>query len=462
MPENKRESLNLSCQHRLASGAISLCQKILLNWMPALAIALALAACDNTEKKPKIAAGERFDVVLSAIEITADSTVADDLIEIPDQADLTNWVGRNEAMLTPHIGLTGLSKHKTVKVGDGYRFTRNEIPSPIVIDNIIIAVDAAGFVSAHDTNAISSALWTNNLADTARVSDILGGGLAVADGVVFATAGFGELRAIELKTGKTLWSTRIGAPVHGAPAIAAEAKRIIVLTADNQTLAYDIATGEPRWEHRGIRESAGYFSTTAPVVSEGIVVTAYSSGEVFALRAETGNVLWSDTIASALRTKASAVFNGIDSDPIVQDGVVVVTNSTGAMQASALLNGRPLWQQKIGSHNTPWSAGNAVFALSSTHDLVAILKRDGKVRWAKSLTVKDKNKKDITPPLYGPILAGNAIVVVSGDGQLRTFRPQDGAELGRYDIADDVASAPIIAGGALYLITKDARLHKYY
>ena len=432
-----------------------------ISYLWVLGTLLALSACD-TNKKPKLATGERFDVVLSAIEITPDSTVADDLIEIPDQADLTNWISRNDAMLTPHIGLTGLSNHESTRVGDGNHFSRDEIPSPIVIDNTVIAIDAGGIITAHNANAIGTILWTNNLADTARISEVLGGGLAVADSVVFATAGFGEVRAIDLKTGKTLWSTHVGAPVRGAPAIAADAKRVIVLTADNQTLAYDIATGEPRWEHRGIRESAGYFSTTAPVVSEGIVITAYSSGEVFALRAETGNVLWSDTIASALRTQASAVFNGIDSDPIVQDGVVVVTNSTGAMQASALLNGRPLWQQKIGSHSTPWSAGNAVFALSSTHDLVALLKRDGKVRWAKPLGLKDKNKKDITPPLYGPILAGNAIVVISGDGKLRTFRPQDGAELGNYDIVDDVASAPVIAGGALYLMTKDARLHKYY
>ncbi|MGL1278549.1 outer membrane protein assembly factor BamB family protein, partial [Vibrio parahaemolyticus] len=79
--------------------------------------------------------------------------------------------------------------------------------------------------------------------------------------------------------------------------------------------------------------AAGYYSTTAPVISDGIVVAAYSSGEVFALRAETGSVLWSDTLGSNDRTRADAVFNGIDADPIVQDGVVVVTSASGAMQA---------------------------------------------------------------------------------------------------------------------------------
>lgn len=424
-------------------------------------LGMLLTACDNA-KAPKLAAGDRIDVVLAPSTIKPDAAVANQPVEIPDQSDLPNWLSRNDAMLTPHIGLTGVTRHDSATIGDGTDFTRNDIPAPIVVDNTLVAMDAAGVVSAHDLAHIDKPLWRNSLAQTEHVDEVLGGGLAVSNGVLFATAGFGKLAAIDLKTGATLWSIAVGAPVRGAPAVAAAEKRVIVVTADNQTLAYDSATGKPRWEHRGIRESAGYFSTTSPVISEGIVVTAYFSGEVFALRAETGNVLWTDTIASPLKTSASAIFNGIDADPIVQDGVVVVTNSTGAMQASALLNGRPLWQQKIGSHSTPWSAGNVLFALSSTNDLVAVFKRDGSVRWATSLAKKDGKNKDITPPLYGPILAGNAVLVISGDGELLTFRPQDGAALGRYPIRSQAASPPIIAGGALYLITKDARLHKYY
>ena len=100
-------------------------------------------------------------------------------------------------------------------------------------------------------------------------------------------------------------------------------------------------------------------------------------------------------------TKASAVFSGIDADPIVQSGVAVVTNATGEMQASALLNGRPLWQAKIGAHNMPWSAGNALFVLSSGHQLAALFKRNGAVRWATNLATYDTRNpnKDTTPAL---------------------------------------------------------------
>ena len=192
------------------------------------------------------------------------------------------------------------------------------------------------------------------------------------------------------------------------------------------------------------------------------MVTAYPSGEVFALRAESGSVLWSDTLASVSRTSAAAVFSGIDADPIVQDGVVVVTSAGGTIQASALLNGRPLWGQKVGGHQTPWSAGNAVFMLTADHTLVALLKRDGLVRWATPLSLKSTYGKDVTPSLFGPVLAGNALLMVRGDGQLLRFSPQDGKALETLEIDDGMITPPVLAGGAVYLIDKDARLHKYY
>lgn len=430
--------------------------------------AVLLSACEipswieGGPKKIKRAKGERVDVILAQPQLKPDAEVESESIEIPDQAAQGDWISRNDAMATPHIGLTGITREDSARIGEGNDFSRSEVPAPIVVDGTVLAMDASGYVSAHDVKEIGTVRWVSDAAVAEDIDDVLGGGLAVAEGVVYVSTGYGNLAAIELKTGKPVWKISVGAPVRGAPAVAATEKRVIVLTADNQSLAFDTATGEPRWEHRGIRETAGYFSTTSPVVSEGIVIAAYSSGEVFAIRAETGSVLWSDTLTSGIRTSASAVFSGIDADPIVQDGVVVVTSASGQMQASALLNGRPLWQQRIGAHMTPWPAGNAVFVLSDTHDVAALFKRNGKIRWSASLKQKDEIGRDITPPLFGPILAGNAVMVVSAAGELLTFRPQDGRRLGSYELDADPASAPVIADGALFLISRDATLHKYY
>ena len=428
---------------------------------------LALTSCEvpswiSKHHEVKRTPGERIDVVFSASHITPDSAVADVPITIPDQANLPEWESLNQAMDAHHIGLTGITHEETSSIGDGNRFNGDSAPAPVVAGGLVFAMDASGIVSAHDESKIDNVNWTNHDGLDVDAPEVLGGGITADNGVVYAATGIGNLRAIDAKTGALKWKVGVGAPVRGTPAVGSGI--VAVLTADNQTLAFDIATGTPKWSHRGIREVASYFSHTTPVIREDTVISAYSSGEVFALRADTGSVLWSDTLGSTIKTRAAAVFSGIDADPIVQEGVVVVVSASGEMQASALTNGRPLWQQRIGGHMTPWSAGNALFILSDTHDLAAILKRDGSVRWATSLSTADKRDatKDTTPPLFGPILAGNALLVLGGDGVLSTFKPQDGTAISTYELAEGAVTAPIVVNGALYYITRDAVLHRYH
>lgn len=434
-----------------------------------LAFCLSLSACSyipdwltGAEVPIKRAAGERMDVIPAKAGLTADALVADIAVEIPEQANIDAWRSMNEAMRVGHAGLTGVSREQSATIGDGNAYSRNVVSTPVVADGRVFAMDAAGVISAHDERDISEILWRNDAQVSDEVPDALGGGLALAEGTLYATLGTGILRAIDATSGQLKWAIKVGAPVHGAPAVSNGIA--VVLTADNQTLAFDAATGQPKWEQRGIREAAGYFAITSPVIAEDIVVSVYSSGEVFALRLDTGTVLWSDTLTSPVRTKAAAVFGGIDANPIVQEGVVVATSTTGIMQASALLNGRPLWQTGIAAHSTPWSAGNALFVLSDSNDIAAVFKRDGSIRWATSLSAKEKDAsgRDKTPPLYGPILSGNTVLVVDGKGNLTSFNPGTGERISSFELTSGIVTAPIITNGAMYVVTKAGKLFKYY
>lgn len=444
-------------------------------WRPVVGVAgiglsmLLLAGCSDVPRwlgggptEIKRAPGERMDVLPNSGALQADPAVADVTVVMPEQTNLEAWTDGNSAMRAGHIGLSGLANTRAATIGSGFDFSRQIVSPPVVSDGRVFAMDAAGVISAHNESAIDEILWTDEGAQSKRLRDVLGGGLAYAQGVLYATRGDGVLQALDAVTGQLKWRIAVGAPVRGAPAVAEGL--VVVLTADNQTLAYEAVSGQPRWEHRGIRETAGYFSVTSPVVSEGIVVAAYSSGELFALRLETGSVLWSDTLAGGQRTRASAALGGIDANPVVQEGVVVATSASGQMQASALINGRPLWQVPVGSHMTPWSAGNALFVVSDTHDIAAILKPSGAVRWASSLARRDPRdaSKDKTPPLYGPILSGNTLLVVDGEGTLTSFKPTTGERISSYSLESGIVSAPVIANGAMYVVTRDARLVKYW
>jgi outer membrane protein assembly factor BamB len=427
----------------------------------------ALSACDTPRlpgwmggAPPKIKRlpGERYDVLATETALKPDERAEEIPVDIPEQQANENWTSINQAMTVAHPGITGVEDSSSATIGEGYDFEQGQAPSPIVAEGYVYAMDAVGNVSAHRAKDIDEVDWVSTEGAAEDEPEVLGGGLAYESGHVYVTTGYGELFALDAKNGKTKWRTTVGAPVRGAPAVGEGF--VIVLTADNQTLAFNAENGSPLWEHRGIRETAGFFSKTSPIMSEGVIISAYSSGEIVALRLNSGSVIWADSISSPIKTHAAAAFSGIDADPLVQDGVVYVVSAGGVMMANALLNGRPLWAQRIAAHQTPWAAGNALFVLTDQHEVAALFKRDGAVRWVNSLKQTDRGR-DITPKLFGPLLAGNAIVVVDNDGSFIAFSPRTGKKLRVLDIPDGVSTSPIVADGILYLVTDDATLHAF-
>ncbi|MFN8972403.1 MAG: PQQ-binding-like beta-propeller repeat protein [Alphaproteobacteria bacterium] len=403
--------------------------------------------------------GERYSVLAGETKLEADEGAKRLPVDLPEAATNAIWLSANQAMdsAPPSLPET-LERSDSATIGEGNDFTRGDAPAPIVAAGHVFAMDGVGFVSAHAQDDIDNRVWLSDAATESDEQDLLGGGLAYDAGSLYVATGYGRLVALDAKTGAKRWRTNVGAPVRGAPVAAGG--MVVVLTADNQTLAFTAETGAPVWGHRGIRELAGFFSNTAPVVKDDLVIAAYSSGQIVALRLGTGDVIWSDSVGSPAKTSAASAFSGIDANPLVQDGVVYVVSAGGVMMANALINGRPLWGQRIAAHETPWAAGNVLFLLSSDHELAAVFKRDGMVRWAQSLKQMDRTR-DVTPTLYGPVLAGGRLLVASAAGDLLQFSATEGTPLATIDIRSGAASAPVIAGGRLYLVTSDATLHTY-
>jgi outer membrane protein assembly factor BamB len=425
---------------------------------------LLLAGCDSiseigAEEKPEKLEGTRYEVLVGVGQLTANEDVQDFPIDIPSPQKNSHWLNHQDGSEGGNLARKAHAKEFSATIGDGYNFDQGLAASPVVAAGKVFAIDGAGFISAHRVEDVSNTLWVNEDVSEKDTPNMLGGGLTVAGDTLYVGTGYGRIAAINTANGKTKWNVRLGAPVRGAPAASGET--VLVITADNQTIALRAADGQPRWEHRGIRENAGFFSTTSPVIAEGLAIIAYSSGEVFALRLETGNPVWGDNVQGTNRTNASAAFAGVNADPVVQDGVVYIVSAAGGMTANALLNGRPLWQQEVAAHATPWAAGNTLYVLTAQHQLAALLKRDGSVRWVQSLGVRDEDNRDITPKLFAPILADGQVMVLDNAGALHRFRADTGKKLGALEVGEDAASSPVIARETLFFVRQNATLQAY-
>lgn len=431
-----------------------------------MAALLGLSACKYLPQefggpaKPKAKLkGERYDVIVGSDALAVNPDTEGRPVDLPSPAKNPVWTNRAAISSFPNLEVDGFEHHASASVGNGDEFEQSLAPSPIVTEKFVIAMDGSGTISAHDRRDISNVSWTNEEGVEGDETEILGGGLTIEGDTIYATTGYGNLLAIEHATGKTIWKAKVGAPVRGAPD--SLDPYVIVLTADNQTIAFDNKTGTPIWNHRGIKENSGYFSMTSPVIAEGLVFVAYSSGELFALRLETGRPVWADTVSSVSRTSALSGFSGINADPMAQDGVVYTVGAAGGMIASAVLNGRPLWQQDIASIVTPWGAGNMMFALTVRHELAGMFKRDGEIAFRIDLAENDNLGRDITPKLFAPIVLNGDVCVLGETGLMRCYDPATAKKTRTVELEDEIAAPPVVAAGQIYLITTDGTLHQY-
>lgn len=436
-----------------------------------LAALVCATACDSlpswaggTEKKVVAKdKDKRLPIVPEDALLAANPDAKGVIADVPDQVSNESWLNINDAMQAGHLGITGLEQAASASIGEGADFEQGIVPTPVVGGGTVFAMDGEGAISAHDAKNIDRVRFVNSDLVAEDEPATLGGGLSLHEGVLYAATGYGKLGAFDANTGKRSWMVNVGVPVRGAPqaATANGTPIVVVVTVDNQTLAYEGTTGRSLWTHRGIRETASYLSAISPVIAGDMVIVGYSSGELNALRLSSGDPVWGDALLGGERTGASDVFTGMDADPVVKDSIVYAISTSKMMVANALLNGRTLWQQKISGYDTPWVVGNMLYLLNEKHQLLGLSRGNGEVVWAKNLGTKDSIGRDTTPRLFGPILAGNAVIVINDDGELITFRPSDGKKLGVYDVADEVGAPPVIAEGALYLVTRDASLVQY-
>ncbi len=122
------------------------------------------------------------------------------------------------------------------------------------------------------------------------------GAVSVYGGRVYVGSGYAEVLSLEAETGKVVWRAGLTAPVRAAPTVSGD--RLFVTTVDNQLLALSIDDGKKLWDHTGISETAGLLGGASAAVDSGTVIAAYSSGELFALRADTGRVAWAENLAA--------------------------------------------------------------------------------------------------------------------------------------------------------------------
>lgn len=367
-------------------------------------------------------------------------------------------------------------------VGAGSSRTR-QVLSPVVADNgRVFVLDGEATVSALDA-ATGAPAWKVNLKpdererrgsmfrldlglDGASTGGGFGGGVAVGGGKVFVASGYRSVTAIDQASGAVIWTTPVDVPIHGAPTVSGS--RVFVVDVENQMMAFDAATGEQEWTYRGIPEPARIMRASSPAVTGDTVIAPFSSGEVIALRASTGQAVWQQVLSRTSRTSALSEIRDIAGRPVISRGVVYAVSHSGLLSALDIRSGQPKWAPlPIAGVNAPLPVGDVVYVVSKDGVLTVINRDSGQVYWSRDLNdgrirqeggVLGLFDRTVRPEWSGPIMASNRLVFANSDGDLVALDPKTGAQTASIRLGGPVYVAPAAYNGALYVITDNGDL----
>ena len=236
----------------------------------------------------------------------------------------------------------------------------------------------------------------------------------------------------------------------------------LVLAKDNRLYAYNLTNGELEWTHEGLEETSTFMGSSSPVVSKGIVVVTYSSGEIYAINLSKGIVIWNDNLSSLVQKKSLENISDILGNPVIQNDTVYVISHNGKMVSMNLNNGKRLWESNIGGIQTPWVASKFIYVLSKDNELICLTSDEGKIVWVSKLKdYIDFEKKVKLITWTGPLLTGHMLIVSGSHGLIASISPYTGKFLGAINIKSSVENQAIVANKTVFFLTSKGKLLAY-
>ena len=423
----------------------------------ALACAGLLAACGEQDV---ILPGERLDIRGEAL--SADAFVNEARpISLAAMSANADWTHRNggptHQITNPQLG-SALAPLFATDIGAGNSRRFRITADPVVLAGRIFTLDAKSQVVA--TSTAGETLWSQSVTPSSdNASDASGGGLAAGPNVVLATTGFGEVVALDPATGGEIWRQDLDAPGTSAPTI--QGDLAYVVARDGRAWALELGNGRIRWTLSSTPPVSNFSGGAGAAVTGDFAIFPFPTGEVLAAFPEGGLRRWSTVVTGQRPGQAASTISDIAGDPVIDGDRVYVGNVSGRVVALQVANGDRIWTATEGAVGPVWPAGGSVFLVNDLSELVRLDAADGTPIWRVALPGFEESRERRQKTRfahYGPILAGNRLIVASGDGAIRQFDPISGALVGTIDVPGGAASNPIVAGGTLYVVSQRGQL----
>jgi outer membrane protein assembly factor BamB len=419
----------------------------------------ALAGCDDLFGSNKVKLPGKREPIMAERRGLAVDGAAPLKVVLPTPVTNANWpqAGGNPAHLMGHLAArVALTEAWSADIGTGGGYRRKILAQPVIDNGTIYTMDSDAVVAAFDVRN-GSRLWRFDTKNEDNDSTNVGGGLGVDQGVVYAVNGLGDVVALDAAKGTQNWRKSLEAPTRSAPTMADG--RLFVITIDDKLHALATADGRPLWTHQAANARTSVLGRPAPAYADGLVIAGFGSGELAGLHADSGGVAWSDTLAAASTVAGVADLSAIRGLPVISNGRVFAIGLGGLFLSLDLRSGRRLWEREVAGEDSLWVAGDWVFVVSTGQQIAAVAADDGRVAWVSDLPAfENEEKRTDSIQWFGPLLAGDRLIVAGTNQMALAVSPYTGETLGRQKLSGAASLGPILAGETVFIISDDGHL----
>ncbi|MFN3517477.1 MAG: PQQ-binding-like beta-propeller repeat protein [Novosphingobium sp.] len=204
----------------------------------------------------------------------------------------------------------------------------------------------------------------------------------------------------------------------------------------------------------------------SPVVGGGTLFAMDTAGVLHAFDAATGAPRWKQTF-QIKGDGATSVYGGGAS---YSDGQVFVTTGIGEVAALDAGTGKVLWKVKPAGplRGSPTIALNAVYVMTQANQLIALSATDGTQQWSRAASVGQTGVFGVAAPAVGQ----STVIAGFSTGELIAYRYENGRELWSDALArtslsttvgvlTDIDADPIIDRGRVFALGQGGRMAAY-
>ena len=252
---------------------------------------------------------------------------------------------------------------------------------PSIYRRTMYLLDDSGFARAINLRT-GKQIWSRRVGTLAAATPAID----VRAGVVLmpvlsehgSSPGGGRFVALSMKTGRRVWSRPLGPGSESSPIVSGHT--VYFGDTGGYLYARDVHTGHLEWRYRASGAIKG-----GPALANGVLYFGDYSGRAYAVRASDGHQVWARSTSGAHFGLGSGQFYAT---PAVAYGRVYMGNTDGRVYSFGARNGALAWATATGGYvyasaavADPKGLGPTVFVGSYDGSMYAFNAQSGKLRW---------------------------------------------------------------------------------